>query len=243
VGLLRRWKRDHDEKYGSLVDSNELRDEQLYAGYVDRWEIGVHINTWIVWTTNLLLEGGQSIEEKVLCEVQDTCIWLLERYWPNRDIRLEQAFSNFRLVWQDLQIVFLKHAIPFDKFLRTERFYKGYTKEPQRDRILREYKFHVALVEDLALELTRAANLICDRVRESLDANFRIHESALVTRSGYYDSFGQMIHRVEYRGAERDLLQPYPGLEQFMEQRSTRDYHFGEGVYPAYLIKKMEPAE
>jgi hypothetical protein len=243
VTVLRQWKAAHEVKYGSSADPNKARDEQLYAEYVDHWIVGAHVRTWTLWTQNLLIEGGQSIEEKIFDDVQATSIWLLQRYWPNRCIQLEGALANFRRVCDDLRMVLMKHSAPYGKFIRTEKFYKNYRRVLQRERMRQEYEFHVRLVDDLTLELTRAANLVCDRVRESLDATFRVHEGALVARSGMYENFSHLVHRVEYTAQERTHLEPYPGLEQFMQARSGRDYVFGVGARRDYLAEDKEPPE
>jgi hypothetical protein len=243
IQLLKQWKAQHDATYGSSVDQTKIRDEELYGEYIDQWVSGAHVGTWTGWTQNLLLEGGQSIEEKVFDDIQTICVWLFQRYWPNRYPSLENALTNFRSVWRDLQLVMMKHAVPYGKFMRTEKFYKVYRRVLQRERKLKEYEFHTRLVDDLTLELTRAANLVCDRVRESLDATFRVREGALMVRSGMYENVDYIVHRVEYRAHERLLGSPYPGLQEFMAKRAERDWKFGEGVRPNYLAEEPQSSD
>lgn len=84
------------------------------------------------------------------------------------------------------------------------------------------------------LELTRAANYICDKIREYIFDSFRLQEGAiLITRGDFmeYRSF-----RVEYRGLER-IDFPYQGLRDFMEVRKKRDFTIGEGVSEDYFAK------
>jgi hypothetical protein len=59
---------------------------------------------------------------------------------------------------------------------------------------------------DLGLELTRAANYICDKVRQYIDPVFRLHEGVALLGS-WNDPL-----RTEYQGDER-ISYPYTGLK------------------------------
>lgn len=78
------------------------------------------------------------------------------------------------------------------------------------------------------LELTRAANYVCDHIRHTIDGSFRLSEGRLVASSGPYVNFEFKTLRVEYRNEER-TSRPYRGLEWFKTARKDRDYNFGEG--------------
>ena len=69
-----------------------------------------------------------------------------------------------------------------------------------------QYDFHVDLVEDLMLELTRAANLIADRVRQHLIRSYRLAKGRLVVEYGPTEDlvFRQVL--VQYGTEERDRL-------------------------------------
>jgi hypothetical protein len=79
------------------------------------------------------------------------------------------------------------------------------------------------------LELTRAANLIADRVRQHLIRSYRLAKGHLVVEHGpTLDlSFHQVV--VQYQSRERDQEFPYPGLQPFLSERTQRDLHFGRG--------------
>jgi hypothetical protein len=48
----------------------------------------------------------------------------------------------------------------------TEKFYRrGYGDRELAPILMQEYDYHIDLVVDLTLELTRSANYICDKVR------------------------------------------------------------------------------
>ena len=74
------------------------------------------------------------------------------------------------------------------------------------------------------MELTRAINYIFDMVRKYLLHSFRLHEGALMVER---DGVGFDMHtehlRPEYRGGER-TDRPYPGLQDFLKVRYTRDF-------------------
>lgn len=107
----------------------------------------------------------------------------------------------------------------------TDKFYKIPRWSPKEyDRLLGAYKRHVALVENLAFELTRATNLVCDRVRECLDPRFRLEEGAVLITSGMYADFTYAHLRLEYRGEERELLCPFPGIQKFARVGPKRDH-------------------
>jgi hypothetical protein len=200
-------------------DAQKLRDDELYADYIEHRANEMRLDDWRNWTSFSL--GGQpslSIEMKMaLDQIRP---WLLSRVWPGRYPQLEEAFANFRRVAQDFCLTFEKHAEKRDDIeWRTEKFYRIPASDPERyESLFREFEVHVALVEELLLELTRTANYICDRVQENVLAVFRLQEGVLLVTSGPYSPSSFKIHRVEYRHKER-TARPYQGLEQFTEAR------------------------
>ena len=236
VGVLREMKRKHiDWVRDSLrgFDQARQRADEIYADYTDDWAKRADIDNWKAWTSNLLWGGQPRLarsRDEELAQLRD---WLLSRVWPGTYPALEAAFSNFRLVLCDLQEVFRKYAKPIgenDETLITEKFYQIERWDPPLyERLSSQYDFHVALVEDLALELTRAANFVCDKVREFISPSFRLREGALLVVSGMFIDLTCHTYRVEYRSVER-ALHPYGGLLQFKKNRKGRDVHFGEGL-------------
>ena len=136
-------------------------------------------------------------------------------------------------VLQDFQETFRRHSKEVGlegEILWTEKFYQiDRWDPPLYEKLGREFDFHVALVEDLMLELTRATNYICDRVRQFISPAFRLREGLVLAQSGPYMDLTFRMHRLEYRRNER-ILHPYPRLEQFKKDRKNRDFHFGEGI-------------
>src|ERR1700730_178747 len=93
-------------------------------------------------------------------ELEELRRWLLSRIWPGRYPTLERAFANFRLVLQDFQNTVRRDAerpTPDNNWWLTVKFYQSREWDEERyERLGKNYDFHVALVDDLMLELTRA---------------------------------------------------------------------------------------
>jgi hypothetical protein len=119
--------------------------------------------------------------------------------------------------------VFDRDAAPDRGAVLTDPFWRMCASSPeQHERLAAEYDVHVSLVEDLALELTRAANLVCDRARETIAPSFGRRTGALTVTMGPMEDFSYMAYRPEYRSDERSGT-PYPGLEAFKVARFSRD--------------------
>jgi hypothetical protein len=212
------------------IDAKAQYDDEIYADYIDSWATSVKLSNWTAWTSSLLSHGQPALSGEMKEGLDSIRTWILSRVWPRRYEKLEAAFTNFRLVAQDLASVFDEHAeksVRADSW-RTVKFYQIDEWNPELHRKLsRDYEAHVGLIEDLTLELTRAASYICDMVRESLMRGYRIKEGVLLVQAGPYSDFSWRTYRVEYRGPERTLT-PYPGLKGFRDARYSRDMWLSE---------------
>jgi hypothetical protein len=228
--VLHKIKDEHEARVRKALkpDVLKLRDDEVYASRVDEWASRVDLDGWTEWTSHLLVEEEPWMTAARDASLSDMREWLLSRVWPKRYPDVEAAFGNFRLVLDGLQEVFRCHAEPTDSaddMLKVRRFYKIPIWDPGLyDHLLGRYKYHLEMIADLALELTRAANYVCDRVRESIMPSFRLKEGALFVEPGLFLSLSGRT-RPEYRDRER-IPMPYPGLEPFRRIRSTRDVHF-----------------
>lgn len=220
-----KWVSESLEEY----DAVRQRDDEIYATYAEKWIELAHLENWQAWSSFVLGSGQPRLRVDVADSFDALRNWLLSRIWPKRYDDLEYAFENFRRVLQDFQNTFHMHSKKANEIYFTEKFYQiREWNEEKYERLGNMYEFHVDLVMDLMMELTRAANYICDKIRKNINPTFRLKEGAILLVSGPYGAFSWKTHRVEYRGEERTEI-PYPGLESFKKVRAKRDYTFGIG--------------
>jgi hypothetical protein len=228
VDWLKKSKKEHEEWVRTTLnlDMQKQRDDEVYASYVEEWGLRCDLDNWTAWTSGLVSHGQPSVLAARLQRLIDLRDWLFKRVWPHRYTELEASFENFLAVLDDLLVLFQSRAQPIGQKLFTEKFYHRARVNSEYNRLSHEYDLHVDLVEDLALELTRAANYVCDQVRRFVDHSFRLNQGVLLIQSGMDEELNVSTHRVEYRGRER-TLRPYPGLREFKKARLKRDAHFG----------------
>ena len=231
VEKLREIKMQHEaavKEHWNDEEQRRQKDELIYAGYVDEWATRAHLDNWH-GVCSWLSAGTPSFPRDWYDDQKEFLIWIIGRIWPGRYPLLESALHNYKAVLQDLLNVFDKH-IDYDRedgqLICTKKFYKiREWNEELYQRLGDQYDRHVNLVNDLFFELTRAANYVCDRVREFIFDGYRIKEGALLIERHSVGFKLQTIRaRVEYRGEERTEM-PYPGLKEFKKVRYvTRDY-------------------
>lgn len=231
VETLHELKAQHEDWVRTSLEDHDSADQRVkerYAAIVDGWSRRCRLDDWDVWTS-YLLSPDPSIEIGLFEQLDDLGPWLLQRVWPERYPELEESFVNFRLVLQSLLRTFSEHRKESGDRYWVPRFYQISEWDPERyERLAKEFEQHVDLLHDLVLELTRAANLVCERVRECLDPAFRLEEGVLLVE--YMTSIVDPVRhlRVEYTDDEK-TERPYPGLEPFRTgERFERDFHFGE---------------
>ncbi|MCO6449425.1 MAG: HNH endonuclease [Caldilineales bacterium] len=226
------WVREKLEGY----DKAKQQDEEIYAAYVVEWEKKASLDAWVEWTSGLLAPVP-SINREVCDHLVEMQRWLLSRVWPQRYVSIENAFRNFGNVLADLLDTFFRHVEKYDLEYMTIKFYTGDGWNPFYFRDLDRYEHHVDLLHDLTFELTRAANYICDRVREEISPTYRIDAGRLLVSRG--DILGYMDYCPQYRGPER-VDYPYPGLSRFLTDRTTRDWFVGAGDAPEFGFSTEE---
>jgi hypothetical protein len=249
VDKLTEVKRTHEKwvKESLTIDVEKNKIDLTYATYIDEIVSIVDFQNWNAWTS-WILGGGQSIGYLKLKELEKFASFAITRFWPGEYKELENAVFNLKEVLNDFLKVFYKHVesksleIKEDEDLEskgvyTERFYKLIFHEDESvyHRLLDEYNFHVALVNDLALELTRAGNLLIEKIRKYISPMYRDKEGKLLITTGPDMDFSYKSYKVEYRGDEKKQTYPYPGLEKFMVDREKRDLCFGTGLSKKYL--------
>ncbi|PFY80043.1 hypothetical protein [Bacillus toyonensis] len=231
VEKLKEIKKDHEEwvRNSLSIDEYKMKNELIYSSYIDEWVQRTDLDNWNAWTSWLLSSGQPTIGKKRLEELEELKDWLFSRIMPNTFLELENSLENFRKVLQDFINTFYKHATKRGEIYETEKFYKLDHWDPDLNKKLhKEFLFHVDLVMDLTVELTRAVNYVCDQVRRYLLPDFRLKEGLSLVTSGPYDDLSFRTHKVRYIGEQRTGI-PYKNLEEFKKERDKRDFNFGIG--------------
>lgn len=235
IERLHEFKAQHVARVRAALSAegrDALRSREIVASIVDSWTERIELDDWLAWTSWLLLSDTQSIEAERRARLLEMVQWLVSRVWPQELHDVRAAFDNFARVLNDLLITFNRYAERSSGDFVTRQFYRIDDWDEDRYHRLREqYDFHVDIVRDLVLELTRSTNLICDVVRRSLDPSFRMAEGILLVGIGPVDDLSFRSIRVEYRAGER-TNRPYPGLKEFWTMRFERDFAFGERPVP-----------
>lgn len=232
VEKLIKIKEDHEKwvKSSLSIDMYKQKDEELYMTYIEKWSNLCELDNWENWTSWLLSAGNTSISIEMEANLQEINTYLFSRVWPTRYPELNDSFENFRKILSDFLSLFHEYSEKKDGEYIIRKFYKIQEWDTERhDRLAKEYEFHVALVEDLILELTRAGNYICDKVREFLMSSYRMDKGLLIIESGPYMDMKYRRYRTQYKNEER-VNKPYPGFDGFKKIRNTRDISFGVGT-------------
>lgn len=236
IERLQQMKAEHEAWVGSTptYDAQKVRDDIIYAGYVDDWERLCHLSSWTQWSSWVLSFGQPSLEKRIRDDLAELVAWTVKRIWPGRYTKLEDAMRNFAFVASDFLRKFNEHCevsgIDKDELLTRKFYHIDEWDDEKYHRLLERYDFHVDLVEDLILELTRAANHVCDQIRDNLVYTYKLKEGRLSVKSGPHSDMSWRETVVEYSDTEKNLKNPYPGLELFLTTRGERDMYFGVGA-------------
>ena len=230
VERLREIKAAHEQDVKSSrtgPDEKHQEDDILYSGYIDEWQKRADLDNWRSISSDLTSGDAPTLPRRWYEDQKEFLIWIIGRIWPQRYHLLEEALLNYKTVVQDFLNAFDRHADFAQEdagYLYTRKFYKIREWDPERyARLAEQFDEHVNLVCDLFFELTRAANYVCDRVREFLFHSYRLHEGVLLVERHNVGFKLKTVHnRVEYRGDER-TARPYPGLKRFKKIRYKRD--------------------
>ncbi|WP_340104900.1 HNH endonuclease [Rhodohalobacter sp. 8-1] len=238
VEALLEMKRKHEKwvKANLEFGLNDVKIDLKYSNYLDEIIKMADFNGWNNWTSYLLSSGQPSINKKQYESLQKIPEYIVNRYWPRKYPELESAIYNFKNVLNSLTKVFDKYKEERNGELWTRKFYKIDRYDPKiYEDQLDKFNYHVDLVEDLTLELTRAGNFLCEKIRDTIHPTFREEEGKLLVTSGPDMAFEWTTFTLEYSKEERENGL-YPGLQKFLKVRAKRDIHFGEGIREDYWI-------
>jgi hypothetical protein len=211
-------------------DEAKQLDDETYMAISQKWAELAGLDDWDNFTYLVIAGDSPTVKAERLPQLEALNDCLFKRVYPDRYMELNNAFENFRRVLHDFRSVFSEHIDPpkdGEKYVRTRKFYK--IKEWNEElyaKLGKKYDEHRNLLSDFVVELTRAANYICDLMRKHVYRGFRIKEGLLVAQTGTWMDGLDHIVRVAYRPEERTGF-PYPGREKFMTVRCERDFYYG----------------
>jgi hypothetical protein len=239
-------KRDHEGAMDALRSQAQRRADELalrYAAIIDEWQERLDLDEWPNYMSGVM-SGHPTMKMERFDRLTALREWLFARLWPGTEPNLEDAFENFRRVLQDFQRVFGENPDPFFSDRRDElalhKFYRdAFGPNANHNFLMTKFEYYVDLIEDLAVELTRAINAVCEAIRQTIDPQFRIEEGMVLLVSGMYSDLSIHTHRLTYPAGSGSAC--YPGLESFLSARTTRDLYFGSGRPPegVYLLGQI----
>jgi hypothetical protein len=211
-------------------DEAKQLDDETYIAIAQKWAELAGLDDWDNFTYLVIAGDSPTVKAERWPQLEALHDWLFKRVYPDRYVELKNAFENFRRVLHDFRSVFSDHIDPpkdGEKYVRTRKLYKiNEWNEELYAKLVKQYDEHRNLLSDFALELTRAANYICDLMRKHVYRGFRIKEGLLVAQTGICMDGVDRTARVAYSAEERSGF-PYPGREKFMTVRCERDVSYG----------------
>jgi len=196
-----------------------------------------------MWTSDIFHGGQPSCWEKDIEKLRSAISFILSRTYPEKYPEIKKALINFKNIANDFIKVFDKYAdlvyyADEDKdwgYLRTRKFYKiDRWDEELYDKLYDKFVYHCLLVEDLALEMTRALNYLIELIRQNFDPKYRIENGLLLIEIGPFMDLSYHTIRLEYQDKEKENL--YQGLRDFMSSRTDRSYYRGKDVSEDYFF-------
>lgn len=227
VDDLRLMKEEHENWIKNNLDYDKGKEstDSIVASYIDVWLCEMKIDQWIYWSSDFILVLDNYIEQAFFDKFVDIERYIKSRIWPKGYENIEKAFKNFSYILHDIRIVFLMYSKTWHDNYCTEKFHKLKKTNEYYWQVFPAWEFHTGLIADLGLELTRAANHICDQVRKDFHSSFRLKEGLIM--------IGSERH-LEATYKPEELEELYPGLNKFMDIRHKRNTNFGEGRREEY---------
>jgi hypothetical protein len=188
---------------------------------IEKWETIVNVKNWTNNFGGITYNVNSRISKQYYNSLKEADDFLLKRFKINTFNSTEEEFDNFRKILHDLIQVFNKYIdwklMNSDSYI-TELFYKIDRWDPEMyNLLLDKYNFHVRLINDLTLELTRSANRIIELIRENIDPSYFQKEGKLMLHFGA--DINLMEHKIIpiYQNTEK-----YNGLKDFCLEREKR---------------------
>jgi hypothetical protein len=236
IEILRKIKLDHElwVQQSLRLDLDKQLDDERYMQIAEMWSALAGLDDWANFTYSILSGDPPTVNEAHFSRLNDLQVKLLQCVYPQRYQQLNKAFHTFRVVLHDFLNVFNLHAeLPSEGIsdLRTRRFYRNSLQNRDLyNRQLQEYLEHVNLLCDLAVELTRAANFVCESLRTFVYQGYRVSDGWLLCQTGPGIDGQSLRVQVRYTPDEQQQDSPYPGLERFTLVRTQRGFHYGPSI-------------
>lgn len=214
--------------------AEQLSLAEQYGPLIDDWMRLSVFNQWQEWTRYILSYGPPALPLEVYNSLSELSSWYLKRLWTNGIPRLDSVLIHFGRVLKDFLDFFNSKGCDLQSNVM---LFWNFPKPDTSDvRVHHQHalqrQFRLTLLEDLTFELTRAANLVCETIRSTLDPQFFTRQGALTIVRGPVDTredVGYTECRPEY-SEEQKKIPPYVGLEDFKMSRGNRDFFIATGT-------------
>ena len=208
-------------KYKPSINSSVDLFDTIYLPAFDYIFDLLDLGNYQSWTYPCAIAGNTILRKDIYYNLDIIVNYIKSRPQNDGFAVWDSLIHNLGLLINDFNIVFSQHAEQIDnERFCVEKFYKKIDFNPNYEIDLEAYNQHVFLVSDLLFELTRLCNLILSKIRE-------LHPD-------YKKDIG--ILHIDNRFSSPDLLynkdeitdKPYPGLEEYIKVRLTRETHYGD---------------
>lgn len=206
--------------YAPTSESDADLFELLYIPAFDHIFELLDLDNFHKWAYSCAISGYTVLSASIYDNMGEITSYIKSRPKHKEYTSWDSLIQNLGLLVNEFEMVFSQHAekIGDDRYT-VERFYKRYVPNPNYEEDLAAYTEHVMLVSDMIFELARLCNLILTRIR--------------ILYPEYKKELG--ILHIDNRFPCPDLVYkeseisdaPYPGLQQYIKLRLTRETHLG----------------
>ena len=222
-----RWETLRDEfleKVNTLQSSTDTASEDLflscYIPVFDKVLSFVDMPNYPYWTFNWAMAGTSKISVERYRKLVDLNSFLQRISYHQGYEVYDNLLRNLGVFVSDYIDLCNEHIKEFGTEEYTiDRFYKKIPDNPYYEGLLNEFKEYCWLICDMTLELTRLLNFLLERIRERVP-DYHIDEGVFVI-----DSIAR--EKTMYCDNEKSDS-PYPGLNQFVQIRSSRNYCYSK---------------
>lgn len=221
VAKLLEMKAVHEASVRPSRDGADARAEEQWAQIVDGVTSRLDLGNWDN-NFSRFCSGRVVLRASFVSDARETIAWIGRRPWPAGNAKVQNICGEIAHAFNDLLNKFDEHSVVVPReCLEFEAYYKQRWDPENYDRLLKEYLHDLALMEDLALELTRLANWFADEVRRTIDSDYRFEEGYCTLTSAL--GFGLETRIPKYREDERSQDHPYSNMANFLRVRHARD--------------------